>query len=92
MLPPGETVAVQAAALKAQLLTPEALEALWAEVESGEMGYMPSWALRLQLVHTDHFCRAQVDALCANGSLCKSERCARTPFTLRRVRVNVLRA
>jgi hypothetical protein len=41
VLPPGETVAEQAAALKEKLLTPEALEALWAEVESGEMGYMP---------------------------------------------------
>eukprot|EP00966_Prymnesium_polylepis_P106573 2467640-Prymnesium_polylepis.1 len=28
----------------------------------------------------------------ANGPLCKSQRCTRTPFTLRRVRVNVLRA
>ena len=37
----GETVAEQAAALKELLLTPEALEGLWAEVESGEMGYMP---------------------------------------------------
>ena len=41
VLPPGETVAAQAAALKAQMLAPEALQALLAEVESGEMGYVP---------------------------------------------------
>ena len=48
MLPPGETVAEQAAALKEQMLAPEALEALLAEVESGEMGYIPQWELSLQ--------------------------------------------